>query len=145
MAERCTPWLLRRRPAPLDIVGAVDAFGEGLDYLARSLDDVVTGRPPRDPRPPYERTDAGVPAGLAARSARWPWLHTGFDIVEVAARESCELADAAVAYWAVFEAFDIGWLWDGIGGLPRSDRWQTQARASLRDDLMTVLADLPAT
>jgi glutamate dehydrogenase len=44
----------------------------------------------------------------------------------------------------VFEAFDIGWLWDGIGALPRSDRWQTQARAALRDDLMTVLADLTA-
>ena len=29
------------------------------------------------------------------------------------------------------------WLWDGIGALPRSDRWQTQARGALRDDLLT--------
>jgi glutamate dehydrogenase len=31
------------------------------------------------------------------------------------------------------------WLWDGIGALPRSDRWQSQARGALRDDLLAVL------
>jgi glutamate dehydrogenase len=33
-------------------------------------------------------------------------------------------------------------MWDGIGALPRSDRWQTQARSSMRDDLMNVMAEL---
>ena len=33
-------------------------------------------------------------------------------------------------------------MWDAIGALPRSDRWQTQARSALRDDLLAVLADL---
>ena len=44
--------------------------------------------------------------------------------------------------WAVFDALDLSWLWDGIGALPRSDRWQTQARSALRDDLLTALAEL---
>jgi glutamate dehydrogenase len=47
-------------------------------------------------------------------------------------------------YWHVFETLDVTWLWEAIGGLPRNDRWQTQARAALRDDLLTVLADLTA-
>jgi glutamate dehydrogenase len=34
------------------------------------------------------------------------------------------------------------WLWDGIGAMPRSDRWQTQARGSLRDDLLSALSEL---
>ncbi len=42
----------------------------------------------------------------------------------------------------MFNAFDLGWLWDGVGNLPRSDRWQEQARSALRDDLLTALADL---
>ena len=54
------------------------------------------------------------------------------------------MAEAATAYWSVFEAFDLVWLWDGIGRLPRSDRWQTQARSSLRDDFMSGLANLAA-
>ena len=42
----------------------------------------------------------------------------------------------------MFDAFEVGWIWDGVGALPRSDPWQEQARSSMRDDLMTVLADL---
>ncbi len=143
MAERGTVWLLRHRHPPLDIDGAVDAFAAGLTFLGESLDEVVTGRVRRDVDALREaRVAAGVPLDLAARSARWPWLHTGFDIVEIAHSESCNVADAATTYWSVFDAFEVGWIWDGVSALPRSDRWQEQARSSLRDDLLTVLGGL---
>ena len=143
MAERGTVWLLRHRRPPLDVVDAVDTFGAGITFLGESLEDVAPGRVRRDVDALREqRLVAGVPAGLATRSARWPWLHTGFDIVEIAHTESCNVADAATCYWSVFDAFEFGWIWDGVGALPRSDRWQEQARSSLRDDLLTVLADL---
>ncbi len=143
MTERGTFWLLRHRRPPLDIGEAVDTFSAGLAFLGDSLDDVVSGRVLDDvDRLREARVGAGVPLALAARSARWPWLHTGFDIVEIAHTEACNVADAAAAYWAVFDAFDLGWLWDGVAGLPRSDRWQEQARSALRDDLLTVLAEL---
>ena len=44
--------------------------------------------------------------------------------------------------WAMFDRLDLPWLWDGIGQLPRADRWQTQARSAVRDDLLTALAEL---
>ena len=143
MSERGTAWLLRHRHPPLDVADAVDTFAAGLAFLGDSLDDVATGRVRRDVDSLRElRIAAGVPADLAARSARWQWLHTGFDIVEIAHSESCNVADAATTYWSVFDAFEVGWIWDGVGALPRSDRWQEQARSSLRDDLLTVLAGL---
>jgi glutamate dehydrogenase len=143
MTERGTVWLLRHRRPPLDIADAVDTFSAGLAFLSESLDRVVSGRVEKDVVAVRDRrVDAGVPFELAACSARWPWLHTGFDIVEIAHTEARNVADAATAYWATFDAFDLGWLWDGVGNLPRSDRWQEQARSALRDDLMTVLADL---
>ena len=143
MAERGTVWLLRHRSPPLDIAGAIDTFAAGVGFLCMSLDSIVTGRVADEVTALCEaRVAAGVPVDLARRSARWPWLHTGFDIVEIAHTEACNVADAATTYWSVFDAFDLGWLWDGVGALPRSDRWQEQARSSLRDDLMTVLADL---
>ena len=145
MAERVTSWMLRRRPAPLDTARAIDEFSTGFATLAGSFHDIVGGRVERDIDALVEqRIGVGVPEDLAERSARWPWLHTSLDVIEVARTERCDLLETGVAYWAVFDAFDIGWLWDGIGALPRSDRWQTQARAALRDDLMTVLADLTA-
>ena len=143
LTERGTVWLLRHRRPPLDIADAVDTFSAGLTFLCDSLEDVVGGRVLDEiDRLREARVAAGVPVDLAARSARWQWLHTGFDIVEIAHTEACNVADAATAYWAAFDAFDLGWLWDGIGGLARSDRWQQQARSALRDDFMTVLADL---
>jgi glutamate dehydrogenase len=143
MAERGSVWLLRHCPPPLDIGKVTDTYAAGMAFLSESLDDVVSGRVQRDiDALREERVAAGVPAGLAARSARWPWLHTGFDIVEIAHSEACNVADAATTYWAVFDAFEVGWIWDGVGALPRSDRWQEQARSSLRDDLLTVLAGL---
>ncbi len=143
MTERGTFWLLRHRRPPLDIGEAVDTFSAGLAFLGDSLDDVVSGRVLDDiDRLREARVVAGVPVALAARSARWPWLHTGFDIVEIAHAEASNVADAARAYWAVFDAFDLSWLWDAVAALPRSDRWQEQARAALRDDLLTVLAEL---
>jgi glutamate dehydrogenase len=143
MAERGTAWLLRHRHPPLDIDDAVDTFAAGLTFLGESLDEVVTGRVRRDVDALRQaRVAAGVPHDLAARSARWQWLHTGFDIVEIAHSESCNVADAAATYWSVFDAFEVGWIWDGFSALPRSDRWQEQARASLRDDLLTVLGGL---
>ena len=143
MAERGTVWLLRHRRPPLDIAEAIETFSAGMAFLAESLDRVVSGRVESDvERLRDERVEAGVPLELAAISARWPWLHSGFDIVEIAHTEARNVADAATAYWATFGAFDIGWLWDGVSNLPRSDRWQEQARSALRDDLMTVLAEL---
>ena len=143
MAERGTVWLLRHRRPPLDIADAVDTFSAGMAFLAASLDRVVSGRVASDvERVRDERVAVGVPPELAALSARWPWLHSGFDIVEIAHTEARNVADSATAYWATFDAFDIGWLWDGVSNLPRSDRWQEQARSALRDDLMTVLAEL---
>ncbi len=143
MTERGAVWLLRHRRPPLDIADAIDTFAPAMAFLAESLDGVVSGRVAADvARACSDRVGAGVPTGLAARSARWPWLHTGFDVVEIAHTEARNVADAATAYWATFDAFDLGWLWDGVGNLPRSDRWQEQARSALRDDLMTVLADL---
>src|SRR5690606_32216576 len=50
--------------------------------------------------------------------------------------------EVAATYWELFDRLELLWLWDAIGALPRADRWQTQARGSLRDDLLIALASL---
>jgi glutamate dehydrogenase len=88
------------------------------------------------------RLAGGVPESLAQRSVVWPLMHTGFDIIDLASRPNVTVRQAAAAYWEIFAELDLGWLWDAVGMLPRNDRWQTQARSALRDDLMGALADL---
>ena len=143
MCERGTAWLLRNLPPPLHIDTAIETYALGIESLSESLESSMGGRVARQiERLRVERIAHGVPEALAAQSARWPWLHTGFDMIRLAHEEGCDLTTSAAAYGDVFEAFDIGWMWEGIGSLPRSDRWQTQARSSMRDDLMNVIAEL---
>ncbi len=142
-SERAAVWLLRHRPSSFAIDVVVDEFSAPIETIAANLDRVVTGRVAADIAERRSRAiDAGVPAELAARAARWPWMHPGFDIVELAREQACTVEHAMTAYWTMFDGFDLFWLWEGIGALPRSDRWQTQARSALRDDLLAVLAAL---
>ena len=86
--------------------------------------------------------DAGVPAALAARAAAWPYLHTAFDIVEVAGRGAARPRTRRGSTGVC----SSGSTWPGSGSasalLPRSDRWQAHARAALRDDLLGELRTL---
>jgi glutamate dehydrogenase len=143
MLERGVSWILRHRRPPVDIGSVVAEFAAPMRRLASGLDDVLAGRM-RATMFAVEasRLASGVPEQLAQRSALWPFLHTSFDVIELAQRRHLQPAAVARTYWQLFEAVDIGWLWDAIGSLPRSDRWQTQGRAALRDDLLNVLADL---
>ena len=143
MAERAVLWLLRHRKAPLDIAAIVAEFQPGIATLARGLESQLRGRM-REQAFALEagRLAGGVSEALAQRSVLWPLLHTGFDVVDLAARTQQPIHTAASAYWQVFEELDLWWLWEAIGRLPRSNRWQTQARSALRDDLLTALADL---
>ena len=56
-----------------------------------------------------------------------------------------DIISVAAVEWSMFDELDLFWLWDGIGTLPRSDRWQTQARSAVRDDMLTALAELTTT
>jgi glutamate dehydrogenase len=142
-AERCSLWFLRHRRPPVDIALEVERFREPVRALAVTLFDCLRGAL-RDSASAMAATrrSYGVPDGLAARSAVWRLLHTTFDVIELADRVGVTPQDACESYWSLFDRLELLWLWDGIGALPRSDRWQTQARGSLRDDLLSALTEL---
>jgi glutamate dehydrogenase len=136
-------WFLRHRRPPVDIALEVARFREPVQAFATGLADCMRGalRDAVDAMTAH-RIAQGVPAGLAGRSATWRLLHTTFDVIELAERVGVPPHDACVSYWGLFDRLELMWLWDGIGALPRSDRWQTQARGSLRDDLLSALSEL---
>jgi glutamate dehydrogenase len=143
MVERGALWLLRHRRPPLEIAGVVAQFQPGIAELSTTLESHLRGRT-RDQVFANEaaRLASGVPEQLAQRSVLWPLMHTAFDVIDLAIRQHLPVRQAAAAYWDMFDTLDLGWLWDAVGALPRNDRWQTQARSALRDDLMSALADL---
>ncbi len=142
-AERCSLWFLRHRRPPVDVTAEVARFRAPFDELRGQLLGVLRGPMADAARAAIDaRRAAGVPAEFAEQSAVWRLLHTTFDVIEAADKTDVSVLAAAEAYWEIFERLELMWLWDGIGGLPRSDRWQTQARGALRDDLLAVLSRL---
>ncbi len=143
MVERAVLWLLRHRRPPLDLAATIAAFGPGIAGLAGGLWGLVGGPMGATLSESVEdRLNAGVPAELAEAASAWPVLHTGFDIVEVAQARGRMPLDAATVYWGLFDGLDAAWLWDRVGRLPRTDRWQSHARAAQRDDMLATLRDL---
>jgi glutamate dehydrogenase len=65
-------------------------------------------------------------------------------MVETAARDGLDPLDVAHVHFAVGELLGLPALVSRILALPRTDRWQTMARAALRDDLHAVHAQLTA-
>jgi glutamate dehydrogenase len=143
MVERGALWLLRHRRPPIEIASVVAEFQPGIQELSTTLEAHLRGKM-RDQMFANEaaRLAAGVPEEVAQRSVLWPLMHTGFDVIDLAHRQHLKVGGTAAAYWEMFEALDLRWLWDAVGMLPRNDRWQTQARSALRDDLMSALAAL---
>jgi glutamate dehydrogenase len=143
MVERGALWVLRHRRPPFDLGALVAELAPGIGELAATLGGKLRGRMAEVAMSvEASRLAAGVPEDLAERAGAWPVLHTAFDIVDLARTTGRPVGLLSSVQWEMFDALDLMWLWEGIGSLPRSDRWQTQARSALRDDLLSTLAEL---
>jgi glutamate dehydrogenase len=145
LVERGVQWLLRRRRPPLDIAATVDAFASGAAALANELPDLLIGSD-RDTlfADAARLVTSGVPDDLAMVGAGWRLLHLSFDLVEVSAARRTTVSRAAAVGFTLSDRLGLDWLRDRIDALPRADRWQSQSRGALRDDLSTEWRELTA-
>ena len=86
----------------------------------------------------------GVPEDLAVRVAVCPPAYMILGMVETAARDDRDPMEVARVHFEVGERLGLPLLVARILALPRTDRWQTMARAALRDDLHAVHSQLTA-
>ncbi len=145
LVERGSRWLVTTRRPPLDSQGLVDQFAGPVQETMRRLPELMTGRE----LAAYEERRARlvelqVPEDLAERVAVLPTAYVLLNVVEIAGREGLEIADVARVHFALGERLGLASLGQQILTLPRDDRWQTMARAALRDDLHAVHAQLTA-
>jgi glutamate dehydrogenase len=145
LVERATRWLVNNRRHPMDSEGTVDHFGVVAQKVMAALPDLMTGRELEDYRERrQELVDQGVPDELATKVAACPPSYMILAMVETAARDGLDPLDVAHVHFAVGELLGLPALVSRILALPRTDRWQTMARAALRDDLHAVHAQLTA-
>ncbi|MFJ5811326.1 NAD-glutamate dehydrogenase [Streptomyces sp. NBC_01426] len=145
LVERGTRWLLNNRPQPLEITETIELFRERVALVWAELPKLVRGadldwyQSIMD-----ELVGEGVPEELAAKVAGFSSAFPTLDIVAIADRTGVDPLDVAEVYYDLADRLDITQLMDRIIELPRSDRWQSMARASIREDLFAAHAALTA-
>ena len=145
LIERGTRWLLNNRPQPLQLAETVEFFAERVEQVWQQLPKLVRGADLEWYQHVYdELSAAGVPDELAARVAGFSSAFPALDIVSVADRMGKEPLDVAEVYYDLADRLGISQLMDRIIELPRNDRWQSMARASIREDLYAAHAALTA-
>ncbi|HSZ30846.1 MAG TPA: hypothetical protein VK784_13965, partial [Pseudonocardiaceae bacterium] len=136
LTERGTRWLLHNRRPPFDIAETIDFFSGGVLSVTSGLPKLLTGR---DRSEFGDRLDSftarGVPQALAEWVAGMVPAYSAFDLVEITAAVGRSVEETAEVYFDLAERLQIARLRDRITALPRDDRWNTMARAALRDDL----------
>lgn len=145
LVERGTRWLLNNRPQPLQLAETVDFFAERVEQVWSQLTKLLRGADLEWWQKIYdELTGAGVPDELATRVAGFSSAFPALDIVSVADRTGKDPLDVAEVYYDLADRLHITQLMDRIIELPRADRWQSMARASIREDLYAAHAALTA-
>ncbi|MFI6852536.1 NAD-glutamate dehydrogenase [Streptomyces sp. NPDC050416] len=145
LVERGTRWLLNNRPQPLQLAETVDFFADRVEQVWGQLPKLLRGADLEWYQKIYdELTDAGVPDELATRVAGFSSAFPTLDIVSVADRMGREPLDVAEVYYDLADRLRITQLMDRIIELPRADRWQSMARAAIREDLYAAHAALTA-
>ncbi|WP_171114171.1 MULTISPECIES: NAD-glutamate dehydrogenase [unclassified Streptomyces] len=136
LVERGTRWLLNNRPQPLELAETVDFFAERVEQVWAQLPKLLRGADLEWWQKIYdELTAAGVPDELATPVAGFSSAFPTLDIVSVADRVGKEPMDVAEVYYDLADRLTITQLMDRISALPRTDRWQSMARAAIREDL----------
>ncbi len=145
LVERASRWLINNRRPPLDSEQTVELFREVGEKVVTALPDLLTGRE----REAFDSrcsvwVSRGVPEDLAIRVAVTPPAYAMLTIAETARRDNVDPIDVARVHFELGERLGLPSLVNRILALPRDDRWQTMARAALRDDLHSVHGMLTA-
>jgi glutamate dehydrogenase len=149
LAERTTRWLLRlqsitsEHPAPLDAV--IGRFTPPVAEVRAGLPSWLLGGEARAYADRAARLESvGVPPALATEVAAAPLLPSALDLAVVAEETGAPIALAGQVMQRLADRLGLVPLREQIIALPRDRRWNSMARASLRDDLAAEQAALTA-
>ncbi|WP_252374324.1 NAD-glutamate dehydrogenase [Hydrogenophaga sp. 2FB] len=142
IAQRASRWMLRQRGQ-----GDLPTLIAKYRPAARTLRQHVEQWLPATAREQWKvasarLVQAGVDAQLADDLTVLDHLYPVLDLVDVAAKAGSTLEQAARTYFAIESTLGLDRWRQHIGKLPTDSLWQTQARASARDDVYSIAGQL---
>ena len=143
MIERGTRWLLHNRRGDLDIRAEAETFTQGVRAVLHTFTDHATTRQRAAMAEQVAALEeSGVPTEIADATARALWAHQALPIVDLARALDRPLEVVSGVYFALSATLGLDVVFERVNALDRSTRWDTMARAALRDDLTTLQTEL---
>jgi glutamate dehydrogenase len=134
LVERAARWLLRHSEA-LPLGPTVERFLPGVRAILDALPELQVGAVAETAdRTAARFAAAGVPVELARTVAVSDAGLAALPAVALAAEHAVDPRVVVQVQFLVDDRLGLVGVRDRIAALPRADRWQTEARAALRDD-----------
>jgi glutamate dehydrogenase len=134
LVERSARWLVRHVDR-LDLGPVVERFRPGVRAVLDALPDLLAGRVAEAAhRTAVAFVAAGVPDHVAQLVAASDAALAALPSVALGAEHDLDPLVVARIQFLLDDRLALDRVRDRIAALPRADRWQTEARAALRDD-----------
>ena len=143
IAQRASRWMLRVRAQGTDLPTLIQRYQPAaLELRAHLTDWLPASANARWQQASTALVQAGVEPALAQNLTALEFIFPALDLVDLAQQAGTGLEQAARAYFDVDAALDLtGWR-QQINRLPTDTLWQTQARASARDDVYSIASQI---
>ncbi|MFC3299825.1 NAD-glutamate dehydrogenase [Arthrobacter agilis] len=143
LLDRAVRWFVNHVEQGTPVDADIDAFKPLIAPFRARLSEYLRGCD-------LERAEAGVRTATAwdlpgELGRHWAEQFESFALLDIAystRRVDEPVENIAEVYYAVYDRFEVDNLLERITTLPRTDRWQALARAALRDDLYSTIADI---
>ncbi len=141
--DRATRWYVTHDHRDQPIATALGRIMPTLDLLRTKTSDYLRGSDiDRVQNRLAHWTSGGLPEDVAVRASDLLESFGLLDISLVSEQVHEPLTTITDLYYTVFQRIDAAGLLLRITDLPRQSRWETLARASLRDDVYSAVADM---
>ena len=136
LIERTLRWLLTTQPENIEIGALINRYAPGVAALSEVLPGFrrIEERL-RSEASLTEMINDGVPEELVRQLACFEEYSVAMDVVDISDSTGVSVEVSAGVYFELGSTLNLHWIRDRINALPRNDRWQTLARAALREDL----------
>ncbi|MFZ4480639.1 MAG: NAD-glutamate dehydrogenase [Rhodoferax sp.] len=143
IAQRASRWMLRVRAQSTDLPTLIQCYQPAARELRLHLADWLPASANASWQQATEKlVKAGVEPRLAEDLAALDFIFPALDLVDLAKHANTGLEQAARAYFAIDTELGLsGWRLQ-INRLPTDTLWQTQARASARDDVYSIASQI---
>jgi glutamate dehydrogenase len=139
IAQRASRWMLRIRAQGADMPTLIQRYQPAARELRANLSTWL----PQTAQDSWQRStetlvNAGVEATLAQNLTALEFIFPALDLVDLAQAANTGLEQAARAYFGIEAELCLTEWRAQINRLPTDTLWQTQARASARDDVYSI-------